>query len=148
MARARITRALRGVSEIASAYYRQLSGKCQDFPSRRNSSSSAPAVCKIRSGPLFPLRIGCECPNNGLSPITRQGSENFTHIVTSGLGHPSGTDAPWASCRDFCGPIARRGCGASKARASQIPDNYSPRAKLRAGLRARVRSRFAVADKY
>ena len=41
----------------------------------------------------IPLRIGCECPNNGVSPITRPGSKNFTHIVTSGLGHPSGTDA-------------------------------------------------------
>src|SRR6516164_180037 len=38
----------------------------------------------------IPPRIGRECPNNGLSPITRPGSENFTHIVTSGLGHPSG----------------------------------------------------------
>jgi len=38
-------------------------------------------------------RIGCECTNNGLSPITRLGSENFTHIVTSGLGDRTGTDA-------------------------------------------------------
>jgi hypothetical protein len=49
----------------------------------------------------IPLRIGCECPNDGLSPITRPGSENFTHIVTSGLGYPSGTDPSWGILARF-----------------------------------------------
>ena len=52
----------------------------------------------------IPLRIGCEYPNNGLSPITRQGSENFTHIAGSGRQPPKGTDASAGiPARDFPG---------------------------------------------
>ena len=46
------------------------------------SACRLPEAARVGSSPIF-LRIGCECPNNGLSPITQQGSENFTHIVTS-----------------------------------------------------------------
>jgi len=49
----------------------------------------------------IPLRIGCECTNNGLSPSTRQGP----HQATSGLGDPSGKDAslghPGRNSREF-----------------------------------------------
>ena len=66
----------------------------------------------------IPLRIGCECPNNGSSLINRQSLENFTHIVTSGLGHPDARNAPFAllvhvACGS-CRRIAERMWGAIK----------------------------------
>src|SRR5215831_19044492 len=84
---------LRGVAvgasvKLSSADYGQCLSMARTSLARNSYRVPTPRGCAEWGSSAIPLRIGCECTNNGLSPITRQGSENFTHIVTSGLGHP------------------------------------------------------------
>ena len=81
------------VAEVASAYYGQFLPMARTAPAQEHQDHAGAGRMRRWGSSAIPLRIGCECPNNGLSLIRRQGSENFTHIVTSGLGCPSGTDA-------------------------------------------------------
>jgi hypothetical protein len=83
-----------GVAEVASAYYGQFLPMARTSVARRLvARADAAGPRGGRSSAILPPRIGCECPNNGLSPITRQGLENLLHQATSGLVSLAGTDA-------------------------------------------------------